>query len=763
MDECVPQALSNMIWACATLRHEHPRFVYAVAASASPRLHTFQSQTLANTLWAYSVLGVYPPELFQNAAEEMVRRMNDTERKSRGEGDNGSGSEGGWSENEGKPAWENGAASGGYTGHTSQNRFNTKRAAMCEFRGQEISNVLIAYARGCIIHPGLLHAVERELCRTPSQDSSEPGNADEVLYVERLTDFTSQALANTLWAFATLRWYPARLLPRITEAMPSIVPSMTSQELANSLWAYARFAYHPGRVMATFLAVIERRTDEFEGQGCTNSLWALAVLKATHSAAFVGLLQRYVQLERTSNMFGELQYNQVLQAVLLAQFEARGGRVAWRPEVDLPEDLVDRALNAWASQQTSTQLSGFHLDVSEGLVRLGIAHGIEYLVARNLLSIDIAVTTEGRQIAIEVDGPFHFPVNARTPLGHTMIRRRLLRAAGWTVVSIPWYEWFAMQTWEDRLQYLAEILSRADETLVQQLRPAVRDLLSTDFAPGPGVDADDEEADLESAVPGTLEAGGSPRSSMRSILEPPRLAPDRGLDIGEDGPVLSYSTNDPENDVETGLMEVLGRSNIQLTSGAIRRLQSMGLEDVVRQIGERKKAGGRNSKSGSFAAGTTSSLYGSAGSRPDMYCPPPSMRRGEDNEPGVLLPKPSRLRGPNVRRSSKARFNPHFLNSPSTWGFYPHEHQDSEMKPSGGSASSRRREWPTNEAARSTMDQAQPEHVGDNDTSPHAGEQGAGGEGGSGVDVVVVNAEGGLEAVPPPEGHGGGDSISEDK
>ena len=628
IDECVPQALSNMIWACATLRHRNEKFIVSVSESAAPRLDTFQSQTLANTLWAYSVLGVYPADLFNDAADEIVERITLKENAKASIKAQ---------KNLKKPRMIQGKNQSNKHGRAkpSSKSIEKEQKAYYEFRGQEISNVLIAYARGCIIHPMLLDCLESELCSTVTVQED-----DASFETERLHQFTSQALTNTLWAFATLRWYPARLLPCITEAMGRLSRSMTAQELANSLWSYARFAYHPGKVMWSFLAVMSQRVDEFEAQGCTNSLWALAVLKATHSPAFIKLLERYVALERISVSFGELQYNQVLQAVLLAQFEARGGRVAWRPEVDLPEDVVDRALEAWASQQTSTQLSGFHLDVSEGLTRLGISHKIEHLVARDLLSIDIAVITDERLIAIEVDGPFHFPVNARTPLGHTMIRRRLLRAAGWIVVPIPWYEWFEMNTWEDRLQYLANALAKADESLVAQLRPTVRDLLSTDFAPGPGaLESENDKKKIEGNQKGSL-----------------------SHDDGEDGPVLSYSEVVDVEDtmdslyVETGLIDALSRSNVQLTSGAVRRLKTMGLEEYVKDIMSRKKKNSSNEQ-----------LNGS----------PPPIKQSYDSDMRDLMPRRTKKMMGRGQPDGKenfppgARFNPRFVDTDAgVWSPY---------------------------------------------------------------------------------------------
>ena len=626
IDECVPQALSNMIWACATLKHYHPRFINLVAESASHRLDSFQSQTLANTLWAYSVLDIYPSELFNEAAEEICNRLKMK--------DKAKASQKAFKSLKKPRMLQNGSKSNGKGAQIKNSKVIEKeQRAYYEFRGQEISNVLIAYARGCIIHPALLEHLETELCSAVSIEVD-----GKKIETERLQQFTSQALTNTLWAFATLRWYPARLLPCITQAMGRLVRSMTAQELANSLWSYARFAYHPGRVMWSFLAVMCLKIDEFEAQGCTNSLWALAVLKGTHSTAFIKLLERYIALEKTSISFGELQYNQVLQAVLLAQFEARGGRVAWRPEVDLPEDVVDRALDAWASQQTATQLSGFHLDVSEGLCRLGISHKIEHLVARDLLSIDIAVISDGRFIAIEVDGPFHFPVNARTPLGHTMIRRRLLRAAGWRVIPIPWYDWFSMETWDDRLKYLAHALAKADESLIGQLKPNVKELLSTEFSPGPG--AVQIKGDLK------------PKESLSNIKK-------KSLPDETDSPVLSYSEKvDPKSrEVETGLLEALSRSNVQLTSGAVRRLKTMGLEDIVNKI-----EGRRMRKDDSMEG---------------RYSPPPSVKSGGKHVKSGLLPKPPR--NFKRKRSSKSedkvakRFNPRFVDQnagESKWSPY---------------------------------------------------------------------------------------------
>ena len=56
-------------------------------------------------------------------------------------------------------------------------------------------------------------------------------------------------------------------------------------------------------------------------------------------------------------------------------------------------------------------------EVGESLRRLGIPHELEHVTVDVLLSIDLAIVD--RRLAIEFDGPSHFPVDSPEPLGHT--------------------------------------------------------------------------------------------------------------------------------------------------------------------------------------------------------------------------------------------------------------------------------------------------------------------------------------------------------
>ena len=62
----------------------------------------------------------------------------------------------------------------------------------------------------------------------------------------------------------------------------------------------------------------------------------------------------------------------------------------------------------------------------------------------------------GREVAVEVDGPSHF--FGRTPTGATALKRRQLRAAGWALLPVPYWEWNALGSEAAKQAYLRAAL-----------------------------------------------------------------------------------------------------------------------------------------------------------------------------------------------------------------------------------------------------------------------------------------------------------------
>ena len=54
---------------------------------------------------------------------------------------------------------------------------------------------------------------------------------------------------------------------------------------------------------------------------------------------------------------------------------------------------------------------------------------------------------------VEFDGPFHF-LACRSPTGATLMKRRHLELLGYSVVSLPFWEWDQLTGSDEREEYL---------------------------------------------------------------------------------------------------------------------------------------------------------------------------------------------------------------------------------------------------------------------------------------------------------------------
>jgi hypothetical protein len=72
-----------------------------------------------------------------------------------------------------------------------------------------------------------LQALEQEYCRH-YQKTYPDGNTR---WVSRLSSFSSQGLANSLWAFGSMRWYPTKVLPEMSRRADMCTERMRGQVL----------------------------------------------------------------------------------------------------------------------------------------------------------------------------------------------------------------------------------------------------------------------------------------------------------------------------------------------------------------------------------------------------------------------------------------------------------------------------------------------------------------------------------------------------
>ena len=112
-----------------------------------------------------------------------------------------------------------------------------------------------------------------------------PANGTFVSELERHAEtviglFCAQDLANTLWAYATMKGQPGKGLMRALEGRAEAVAgTFNAQNVANTLWAYATLGREPG---AGLMRGLEGRAEAvagtFHAQNVANTLWAYATL-----------------------------------------------------------------------------------------------------------------------------------------------------------------------------------------------------------------------------------------------------------------------------------------------------------------------------------------------------------------------------------------------------------------------------------------------------------------------------------------------------
>lgn len=95
----------------------------------------------------------------------------------------------------------------------------------------------------------------------------------------RLKASTQQGLVNVMWAFATLRFYPAKYFSAVSPYLAKSLPAFRDQELASCLWSFGRMAHHPGKLMTTLCEAVDCQVsicDPAPTEGlATNKTWMI--------------------------------------------------------------------------------------------------------------------------------------------------------------------------------------------------------------------------------------------------------------------------------------------------------------------------------------------------------------------------------------------------------------------------------------------------------------------------------------------------------
>ena len=226
-----------------------------------------------------------------------------------------------------------------------------------------------------------------------------------------------------------------------------------------------------------------------------NVAWSLTVLQ-DHSSQEAEELLRHIFRSATSSYrsgaFIRLENaHQLWQSYYLAEEDYPNAVSDVTPGF---RDYLERTWNEEKSRQKTS--SARHKSLSQTLDLMGVAHFNEHDE-----DIDVAIILKDEsswthtaergdhreshhKVAVEFDGPNHFTrsVGSHKPraLGHTVLKYRMLKRQGWTVVRVPYFEFDKIPFWAsmERQRYLQRLLKthadiRFSEVDVSEYKPMV--------------------------------------------------------------------------------------------------------------------------------------------------------------------------------------------------------------------------------------------------------------------------------------------------
>jgi hypothetical protein len=436
-----PQAVANVLLGLATMGERADReLLEAMQRRATAMAGVFNPQDVANVLWALATMGEM---VDRGLLETMQRRATATA--------------GGFNPQATSNVLWALATMGERADRALLEAMQSRATAMAgEFNPQNVANLLWALATmGEKTDRVLLGAMQKRATAT-------------------VGGFKPQNVANVLWALATMGDKVDReLLEAIQRRATATAGDFKPQEVANVLWALATMGERADRgLLEAMQTQVAATSGAFNPQEVANLLWALTVMEEGVDGVLGVLIDRLAaRVLEVQDQFIAEEKRQLHQWLLSCELDLVSGASLPIRVARVKQKMGEECLQAFSGE--AGHPSRLQREVAAALKTAELEIEEEYCDARSGYSIDVLVQRRSARgssggakpveepagvWAVEVDGPFHFLSDGRTPSGSTLLKRKQLRQLGYTLVPVPFWEWDVLKCEEAKRRYLEDKL-----------------------------------------------------------------------------------------------------------------------------------------------------------------------------------------------------------------------------------------------------------------------------------------------------------------
>ncbi|XXQ31772.1 RAP domain-containing protein [Plasmodiophora brassicae] len=451
------QELSNLVWAFAKAGVSSPSLFDAVARSVSVQSDTFGAQALSTIAWAFAKVGVVPETMFQAIAGSAVARIDEFNARDIS-----------------NITWA--FAKGDFLSEPLFDAVAVRcRSCLHEFTPQGVSNVVWAYATSGIAHRDLFdlfaeavaHRVgefdPRALSNTAwayAAAGVPPDGVFDAIAIaaaEKIKGFAPLEVANLVWAFATAEVLAPSLFERAAAFVSARVPEFDSRELAMILWSFSMFNIVPDRLFGRVTRQLVTHASDFAPGDRCMILYSMAAVKHPQKEIVENAAQVLAGLDELSD---ETSLSQIhVWRLSLSDSEKAIGLSSY-PDAG---PLFAKCLDAFRCQRA--RKSNLISSVKSAMKKVGLLPLFMADTRCQASAYRLHFAYDGKawgKMAIEVMGPGRFIGRSSLMNSRSRLRRRILRAYGWNIIEINYFDWDRLATDEERVAF---VQSKIDKIL----------------------------------------------------------------------------------------------------------------------------------------------------------------------------------------------------------------------------------------------------------------------------------------------------------